>query len=953
MATYNVNITISPLAKGTVKVGSTLASGTVQEEGVTVNLLGAPISGWGFVSYVIDGGSPITTASHSFVMPASDVNITATFFELPVPTETEQNSIYDTTCPRFFFIKNYTQRNFDGDVIDISGTDNTQIEEPIGFDAGVFRLERDSKYHGFNYEFSVDSLRYELQSVGYNYLKTQILLGGTDVDIKFVYGFGNPDALTLFYIGKVDMNEYKLVENGEYAEFGLRELDFDNLLQTAFDVPQVVPPTESVQLYSKVIPKRVQYRVDMPQDALGLGLGLASQAWFGEDYRTPDPPGADIVRIRKTDPIGYCLFNDGREGEGDFETFVTYDFQVDSTSPNTLDHYVFEVAEAGVYDISVKFWMGLFLSNNVTWSNLNFLNLTILNKKADGTLSFLAAANPNSILTPTGLLAPDQIAVFDVDLTTEVSLGDQLYIYIAIDTTSIDFPTNGFISAIVAYPFDYDYSIPQIAVIGQTLADTSNMNAIAPYDLINSVCKQASDVNYDILKSSFFDVGGCGSLMYLTNGFNIRGLTNRSISVEPKKLIDMLTNLYCLGWGVEYDEVNRELIVLELADYFYQDVEIDSYTSISNYTKEIDPASYYNEVEIGFANYSKQRETNKGFTVDDFHTKHYYQTPVKTNKNKLSVITDLTLSAYEIEILRRKQFEKDGSNIDSNYREDENIFGIQLTSATPVNTFDYPNAQVSSEDGNITIINDGYDLTLLVGDTVTYTSRAGITQTRVVTYFNVSSFIIVETVFTSTFISFAEELVGATTGVGDISIARLSNESFLAPESSQPFLLVNNVLSPDTTYNLRHTPKRMLYNWAKLINGGFFAKDGSDEILFKQGDGNTRLLTRFNNSETCRLGDAAPSVIEEDGNVVISSFNNRDYLYLPFKVSFSVSLTFEQLSDLKKCLRGQDGVRDYGYVTITNNCNETEKIFITSIEYNPIQDEAKIDGYLKEITGVV
>lgn len=952
MAQYLITVVKDPIGGGSVKVGTSSASGVMQEEGTTVNILAIPSSGFTFVNWQIDSVVVSTSTSYSFTMPANNIELKATFLESVTPPHTEQEAIYDTSCPKFFFVKDMTDRFFSGDVVDLTTYDATDlIEEPIDFDSGKFKLERDETYHGFNYEFAVDSLSYEIGSVGYNYLKTQLFNFGVDVDVKFIYGFGSESNLTIFYIGKVDFNEYKEVEDGELINFSLRELDFDNLLQTAFEIPQEVELTKDVRLYSKVIPKRIEYKIELPEDVLGVGLGLASKAWFAEEFRTPDAPNPDIERLSKTSDVGYLRFNDGRSGDEDFEDFITYDFQLDVVDPFPNLKYVFKAKEAGFYDVSVKFWVGLFLENEANFTDFSFMTLKLIHVDRDNT-TVIQSNSVNSLFnfSPTQLLDPDRVVEFKIDLTYEMGFDDSFYIYIEIDPTDVTFPTVGAITAITAYPYQYDITIPQIEIVGQTQAKQSTAKIETVYDVVNTICKTATDVSgYEIFKSDFFEAGGCGSLLYLTNGFNIRGVTDKNLKVAPKNIIESLSKLFCLGWGVEYDINKRELIALEPVEYFYQDTEIFNFDQISNYSKEIDTSKYYNEIEVGFSKYSKQRETDKGFTLDDVHTKHIYQTPIKTNKNKLSIITDLTLSAYEIEILRRKQFEKDGNKVKSNFKEDEDVFGVQLTSATPSETFAYPNENISYEDTTLTIISGTYDFVLEVGEVVDYTSRAGVLQERTVVYFSVTSWEILGVVYYNTYIGFAESLVGTVGGVNDVIITRTTTSALLLPEGAQPFSTINNILSPATSYNVRYTPKRMLYNWAKLINGGFFGKLGTEQIVFKQGDGNVELITQFKVGEECLLGDVDRELITEGSNVNIGDLYNRGFLFLPIKVSFSTSLSFEQLITLKKCLRGSNGTGDYGYVSITNPCGEVEQIFITSVEYSGVEDEAQIEGYLKQL----
>jgi len=156
-----------------------------------------------------------------------------------------------------------------------------------------------------------------------------------------------------------------------------------------------------------------------------------------------------------------------------------------------------------------------------------------------------------------------------------------------------------------------------------------------------------------------------------------------------------------------------------------------------------------------------------------------------------------------------------------------------------------------------------------------------------------------------------------------------------------------NLISPATTFNLRHSPKRILLNWAKLVTGGFFGKDVTDKVIFKKGDGNVELITEFVLEEECLLGDFDRISVAEGGDLELELLSPP--LFLPIKVSFSAPLSFEKLTDLKDCLRGRDDYRNYGYVTILNSCGDIEQIYLTSVEYSGVEDEVKMEGYLKSL----
>jgi len=968
-ASYQLTLNILEPTSGSVTINGNTASPVSILESSSVILLASPVSGFVFEGYTIDGVVVSNSTNYNFSMPSSNTLVVATFSEVPPPTQVGQESIYDTSRSKFYFIRDLSDRFFTGDVVNLTQYTLEEVIEPVDFDTGMFKLERDKDYHGFNYEFSIESLRYELGTTGHNYLNAQLLLRGTDVDIKFVYGFGEPSEFTIFYVGKVDMNEYAETDDGEYIKFTLRELDFDNLLQTAFDVTQEVVPNTDVLLYSKVIPEKVTYTI--PKANISETGTPYPRAIFDQ---VPAGSPAGIITGGVFTPIVATIFvNAGRQGD-DTKLFTTYPFQLDINKNPQSElagfKFLFRAEQAGFYKLIVKtsLLLGLggingFFENN---PDFQFCKLIIRRTKADG-------------ITQTGLNIPpisresfvaesqgsdgSVVLVFDhTQQFNNIEVDECVYAYFEINSNSLPNynDTNSSIFSVFATPFKGDPDQAQITVLAETLEKSSKSRFIDGYTLLNETFKKAGDFSYDIVRSDFIETGGCASLLYFTNGFGVRGVTEETsskIKTSPKKLIDSYKNLFNIGWGVEYNENKEEIVRVEPTEYFYQDVEIFRFENISDYSKEVDSSLYYNEIEVGFKHYSKQRETDKGNTIDDFHTKHTYQTPIKTNKNKLSIVTDFVLSGYEIEITRRKQFEESGKSDNSNFKEDEELFGVQLISNNLFSGGTYIGLLTDLSDGQIISVTG--DSIIIVGYAYFYTGQEVSVQVddgaiennsiRFVQYGFITPQGFTFPVF-ATLIYFTGSIISPSSFQPKIVVSTKNGESYLVPESNQPFAYVANMLSTVTAYNLRYSPKRMLLNWAKSFNGGFFGKDSSEQILFKQGDGNILLETRFTEEETCRLGDIDRDTIVEGGSVIIGEIYNRGLLWYPFKVSFSTSLTFKQLTTLKNCLRGNSGSLNYGYITIPDPLGGTQQIFIDSISYSGVTDEAIIEGRLKEFS---
>jgi hypothetical protein len=886
--------------------------------------------------------------------------------ETPITVITQNPSLYDKKCPRFILIRNTELKILDGDTINISSFSDYLLleDEPEGFDNAKLLLERDEEYHGFNYEYQVDALRFDC-NYGKTYLDNIFEEDGTDANVIFIYGYGDLDTVDVLYVGGIDFNEWG-VEDSEYTVMNIRKDDFGNVLQSNFDVVQQVTLDQNIIMYSKAIPKRVQYR--LPRPDLGILTGFINSitnAYLDEAYEKATPPDPSTKQINKTDPKGHIFFNDGKEGNTDFEVFPTYDFQVDSVEPIDPSRlkYLFRATEVGIYNIEVTLWLGIYCSIHFTQADLeDFLTLKVIRTEADG-LTVIDTWDYKSIggFVGTQLLDPNFIIKFEETLRIEMSLEECLYLYVELDTTAASFPAIGIISAVADFPANYNIDQPALVITAETLAPTSNAKFGTPLGVLNSVFKSASLLDYDPVISDFFN-DGCGSNLYLTNGANIANVTTDEVKLKlkdsPKGLVSKLGKLFNLGWGIEYDYSMNEVVRIEPAEYFYQDVEILTLNenSISDYVKQVDSSKVFNEIEVGFSRYSKERETNKGNTLDDFHTKHVYSTPIQRNKAKQTIITDLVLSAYEIEITRRKQFEKDGTTTNANLNTDENIFGVQMSTTIPTGEFTIPNASVTEESDQIGLLvaTVVLDTVFKPGQRIRYVSRAGVEQTRTVTSF-ISELITIPlgdlgvTFVPYTGISFAENLVGATTGAGDVILEAIDNVGDFVPESSEPFELIENVISPSTTYNLRYTPKRMLLQHAKMFMGAFRTKDEDVEVIeFKQGDGNTLLRTEFGTGEECLLGDVNRIDLGEGDSLSLAQTFNNEYLFLPYKVTFSYPLSFEELNYIRRAMRGySEDTNNYGYLSYVNPKGQAEQIYLTSISYSPAKEEAEISGWVK------
>jgi hypothetical protein len=106
------------------------------------------------------------------------------------------------------------------------------------------------------------------------------------------------------------------------------------------------------------------------------------------------------------------------------------------------------------------------------------------------------------------------------------------------------------------------------------------------------------------------------------------------------------------------------------------------------------------------------------------------------------------------------------------------------------------------------------------------------------------------------------------------------------PRIMEGFTLVENLYSPETTYNLNLSPRRNLDNWLKVVAISLY-KSVNKSIEFASGEGNYFMTTQ-------KVGEAAPK--PEGGPGVKVDLTNVLPLYLPERYKFNCPLSSDSMS---------------------------------------------------------
>lgn len=157
----------------------------------------------------------------------------------------------------------------------------------------------------------------------------------------------------------------------------------------------------------------------------------------------------------------------------------------------------------------------------------------------------------------------------------------------------------------------------------------------------------------------------------------------------------------------------------------------------------------------------------------------------------------------------------------------------------------------------------------------------------------------------------------------------------LSAERDEPFEVVNNVISPGTAYNLRHTPSRMASNWAIWVKNGFFFKLPTDKLKTRGVVQNGALETQFKATEPRPVGDIDKQLIREDGEIDLENYPVEERLFAPEWITFSAKVTPDKIILLNKAMRGgAAATENYGYVIVKDNDGAFQAGFPYELDYN-------------------
>lgn len=153
------------------------------------------------------------------------------------------------------------------------------------------------------------------------------------------------------------------------------------------------------------------------------------------------------------------------------------------------------------------------------------------------------------------------------------------------------------------------------------------------------------------------------------------------------------------------------------------------------------------------------------------------------------------------------------------------------------------------------------------------------------------------------------------------------------PEKDENFIAINNCLSPETGYNLRLTPARMLLKWNAFFAGAYSKITGTSA---KFGSGISNYLYESQLEGLCKERYNNQLLIENQNLAFDDSKNEANQvLFEPIMIRFK--------APLKRSLYNTFVSNPYGVINVGYGSTTTETGFIKNITYKPNEGIAEFE----------
>lgn len=575
--------------------------------------------------------------------------------------------------------------------------------DPVGWDELDAKLMRDTLYQGVFIDFT-GPLKWHCNGGGKQFLdniyQTQDINAIVTVLIEMdCDGTGGYVSL---YTGRVNLASYKT--DGEYTTYNIEKSDAFTKLKARDEIKVDLRTLKSIGNETITRPNLKIIALDgmeitLDNDYETPHLTYPDMPFFiGYLFILPDifyniagdgsPIGIKDTRYKPKLNIitsslgGVPVVNDDEYNDDDFQISEIYQYEEDivlTRAPLDVNYHI-------VLDGLFQERDGSAVCADTFVHTHNFKLILAYGDDWDTRTEIVlfdwdtTPGDDNAWTRATGAVHNETLAV-DVSGTLTLSNNQRVWFYFwhqAEGFAGITSPCLGpdpfFISSQFAWQFN-DTCLINLEVIS-TFPETT-ASTVLIHEAFNQVSDAIIDSNnkfysdfYGRIDSQKITYGsdGCGSLLAITNGLNIRQFENRPIFCSMRELFESANALHNIGLTIE-----NGIIRIEALEYFY-----DKITQILNLTKPVkvettnDNTRYLNNIQIGYTKW--ETETRGG--LDEPNTKHEYSTIVNAVKGDYKRLSQYIASTYAIELTRRHNKNINSDLADYQYDNDNFFFAL-------------------------------------------------------------------------------------------------------------------------------------------------------------------------------------------------------------------------------------------------------------------------------------
>lgn len=518
-------------------------------------------------------------------------------------------------------------------------------DEPIGWDSGLFNIERDDFYKGLMFTHSGDL---EFINEGYSIIKNAYDTYGVDyiLNLKIEQQCDDNSEFETIYLG---VSTFALFQDTT-ADYCSCKLPFEDqgpqmILKNREDVP--INLNELQALDGATLTPFTYGPYDLTMHSRSLIQSSKLSAPGGNSV-------SQAVNVIDSDsglefPMVLLIETSELPTIAEYSTFPSVG-AVSSSSPDTL----FTAPETGTYQVSYNF-QGFFTD---VYDKTRTYHLTIARRiNGVGTLIYDYGTLTHGAGSYSYTISLDQTIPYDLALTA----GDTVSFYVSLSgySSTIDATDPIYTLYLLDGSFlKFSKKITAPSTTAKSFAIHEHLARLTQSIFNNEVSLSSSFYGRTNSQPNAYSKNGNGSFLASLNGYAIRGfpIADRPLFSTLKDTFMSLNAIDCIAMGLEKKSDGTYQLSVEPLEKFFQGTIFLYFDNVFEVKRSVAEDRFYNELEIGYEKYGTEQGTDKTNVNDVFCSQHNYLIPQRSIKRKLSAMSPYIADQYSIEYTRRNRY---------------------------------------------------------------------------------------------------------------------------------------------------------------------------------------------------------------------------------------------------------------------------------------------------------